>query len=100
MDKPLAFKELKEFSTRIETYQSVLTLLHWDQETYMPSGAIAPRSQQIAEMSSLVHEEKTGKHFKNLLEKLAHLPSGKPKIKGLSKLQLVALREWVRDFTR
>lgn len=100
MDKPQAFKELKEFSTSIETYQSVLSLLHWDQETYMPSGAITPRSQQIAEMSSLIHEEKISKKFKNYLEKLVHLPSGKPKIKGLTKMQLAALREWTYEFTR
>jgi carboxypeptidase Taq len=94
------YKELKELSVRIHTYGSVLSLLHWDQETYMPPGGIAPRSQQIAQMSSLIHEEKTSRKFKNLLEKLIHLPSGKPKIKGLSKLQLVALREWRRDFLR
>lgn len=97
---PQAFQDLKEYSTKIQTYHSILALLHWDQETFMPKGSITPRSEQIALLSSLIHEEKTGKPFKTLLEKLVHLSSGKPKIKGLSKMELAALREWHRDFTR
>ncbi len=97
---PQPFIDLKELSTKIQTYHSILSLLHWDQETYMPEGSIAPRSEQIALLSTMIHEEKTGKQFKNLLEKLVHLPSGKPKVKGLSKEQQVILREWHRDFTR
>ena len=97
---PQAFEDLKELSTKIQTYHSILSLLHWDQETYMPEGSISPRSEQIALLSTMIHEEKTGKQFKTLLEKLIHLPSGKPKVKGLSKEHLTILREWHRDFVR
>lgn len=94
------FDDLKNLSTKIHTYRSVLSLLHWDQETYMPEGSITPRSEQISLLSTLIHEEKTSKQFKTLLEKLVFLPSGKPKIKGLSKAKLAILREWHKEFIR
>ncbi|MBI5272921.1 MAG: carboxypeptidase M32 [Chlamydiia bacterium] len=97
---PPAYQQLVELSTKIHTYGSMLSLLHWDQETYMPSGAISSRSQQIAQLSSLIHEEKTSRKFKICLEKLISLSSGKPKVKGLSKPQCVSLGEWRRDFLK
>ena len=100
MREPQAYKDLKELSVKIHTYNAVLSLLHWDQETYMPPGGIAPRSRQIAQMSSLVHEEKISRRFKNCLEKLIHLSTGRAKIKGLTKPQLVCLREWRYSFLR
>jgi carboxypeptidase Taq len=97
---PVAYKQLSELSQKIHTLASVLTLLHWDQETYMPPGGITPRSHQIAQMSELIHEEKTSHKFKGSLEKLVSLSSGKPKVKGLSKVELVNIREWRKDFVR
>jgi carboxypeptidase Taq len=92
--------DLQERSKKIHTYHSILSLLHWDQETYMPEGGITPRSEQIALLSSLIHEEKTSVSFKNCLEKLIHLGSGKPKIQGLSLMEKAMLREYHRDFLR
>lgn len=94
------FVELTEQSKEIHTYGSILSLLHWDQETQMPSGGITARSQQIALLSKHVHEEKTSKKFRSRLEKLIHLSSGKPKIKGLSRPELVCLREWRKTFLK
>ena len=87
-------QELKEISKRIHTYGSVLTLLHWDQETYMPSGAIGARSHQIAEMSTLIHEEKSSKKFLSCLEKLSR------HTQNLSKAELAMVREWKKDYER
>jgi len=100
MKVPKDFAALRELSTEIHYFNSTLSLLHWDQETYMPSGGITPRSHQIAQLSTLVHEKKTSRKFKACLEKLVHLPSGKIKIKGLSKPQLAAVREWHKDYVR
>ncbi len=97
---PAPYEELIELSTRIHNYGSVLSLLHWDQETYMPSGGISPRSRQIAQMSQLIHEEKTSRKFKICLEKLVSLSTGKLKRKGLSKIQQVNVREWRKDFLK
>jgi carboxypeptidase Taq len=100
MKTPQAFADLHELSVEIHTYGSILSLLHWDQETFMPSGAISPRSHQISLLSTLIHEKKSSRKFKECLEKLVHMSTGKPKVKGLSKPQQVMLREWRKDFAR
>ena len=97
---PQAYKDLTDFSTKIHLYNSILNLLHWDQETYMPPGGLNMRGRQIAELSTFIHEERTGRKFKNYLSKLVHLTSGKPRIKGLSKEQLAACREWLNQFDK
>ena len=94
------FVELAQQSKEIHTYESILSLLHWDQETQMPPGGITARSQQIAQLSGYVHEEKTSKKFRSRLEKLIHLSSGKAKIKGLSRQELICLREWRKTFLK
>lgn len=94
------FLELKEHSKEIQTYESILSLLHWDLETHMPSGGASARSQQIAQLSKHIHEEKTSKRFKSRLEKLIHLSTGTAKVKHLSKPELICLREWRKSFLR
>jgi carboxypeptidase Taq len=100
MKPPKSFTELRELSTEIHQYNAILTLLHWDQETYMPSGAINARSEQIAQLSMLVHERKSSRKFKECLEKLISLSNGKPKAKGLSKANHAMVREWRKDYLR
>ncbi len=100
MKLPAPFTDLKELSTEIQHYNAILTLLHWDQETYMPAGGISARSHQISQLSELIHEKKTGRKFKECLGKLVHMGSGKPKVKGLNKAQLAMVREWRKDFIR
>jgi carboxypeptidase Taq len=66
----------------------------------MPSGGLQARSEQIAEMSSLIHEEKTSVSYKALLEQLVHLKSGTLKGKHLKTAQRIIIREWRKDFLR
>ncbi len=94
------YTQLAEKSKSIHLYNSILMLLHWDQETYMPPGAIGPRSEQIAQLSHLVHEERSSKAFKALLEKLVHMGNGNLKVKHLSKAQQAAVREWRKEYIR
>ncbi len=100
MRPPESYQDLQELSTEIHHFNSILGLLHWDQETYMPPGGITPRSHQISQLSALIHEKKTGRKFKESLEKLVSLSTGKIKAKGLSKAQHAAVREWRKDFLR
>jgi carboxypeptidase Taq len=95
-----AFVELKKYSKSIKTYSSILSLLHWDQETYMPPGGITLRGEQISLLSTHIHEMKTSKKFQHLLGRLVHLGSGKFKIKGLTRLYRIVLREWHKDYSR
>lgn len=100
MKTPKPFTDLRELSTEIHHFNSILSLLHWDQETYMPSGGIAPRSHQIAQLSALVHEKKSHRRFKECLGKLVSLTTGKPKAAGLSREQLAMVREWHKDYLK
>lgn len=59
-------KELREMGLLV----GVGSLLSWDQETYMPSGAIGVRSEQSALLASLVHEKMTGDRFSGILSEL------------------------------
>lgn len=92
--------EVTAFSKEIFTYQSILNLLHWDQETFMPSGAIVSRCEQISQLSGLIHELKTGQRFRNLLEKHINVDSGVIKSKNLSKIEKANLELWQKEFSR
>jgi len=94
------FEELRELSSEIQYYNAILSLLHWDQETHMPPGAIASRSHQIAQLSAMIHEKKSGSKFKAALEKLISLSTGQPKAKGLSLTERASLREWRKEYIR
>jgi carboxypeptidase Taq len=100
MKTPQSFLDLQELSTEIHHFNSVLSLLHWDQETVMPLGGGNARSAQIAQMSTLIHERKTGRKYKELLSKLVNLKTGTPKVKGLTKPEQAMLREFHKDFLR
>lgn len=97
---PKALIDLRDLSTEIHQLQSIQSLLHWDQETYMPSGANVPRSHQIALLSEMIHEKKTSRKFKTNLEKLVSLSTGVIKAKGLSKTEKIMVREWLKDYQR
>jgi len=45
-------------------------LMHWDTEIYLPKGASAMRSRQIATLSGIVHEQFTGTEMGRLLDTL------------------------------
>lgn len=47
-----------------------IAVLSWDKETYLPKKSAPMRSQQIATLSGIVHEEFTDSDFGKLLEKL------------------------------
>ncbi|MCH2138803.1 MAG: carboxypeptidase M32 [Phycisphaerales bacterium] len=50
---------LAEASRRWQTINSITSLLHWDQETKMPSKGIDHRGRQVALLARMAHEEAT-----------------------------------------
>ncbi len=44
---------------KIYHFQSIVSLLSWDQETYMPEKAFQLRSKQLGIMASIIHQQKT-----------------------------------------
>jgi len=53
---PSKFKELLEIVKTVTDLRATASLLEWDQETYMPIGAMDSRSRQVSTLSSLAHE--------------------------------------------
>lgn len=54
---------------------AALSLLEWDQETYMPTGAAAARAQQIGALSELLHERQTDRALLENVDALAEDPT-------------------------
>lgn len=62
--------ELRERLATIHDINAATALLAWDQQTYMPKGAIAGRAEQMATLSRLAHEMLTDAKTGSLLDKL------------------------------
>ena len=50
-----------------------LSILSWDESTYMPLQGASSRGEHIATLQRLAHEKFTSKHIGKLLDKLASL---------------------------
>lgn len=61
------YKELKTKTSKIADIKYAVSVLSWDQETYMPPKGKQFRAQQIATLSELVHNKFTSKEFNKLL---------------------------------
>ncbi|MGE4169095.1 MAG: carboxypeptidase M32 [Candidatus Margulisiibacteriota bacterium] len=83
---------------RIATLGSCAAVLGWDQETYMPTGAIEHRANQIALLSTLAHEQFTGPDYKAKLAACVDLETGTPILADLSPTETVLLKELYRDW--
>ncbi|RAP34239.1 carboxypeptidase [Candidatus Marinamargulisbacteria bacterium SCGC AG-439-L15] len=96
LSKP--FDPLVEQLREIGTLSGISALLGWDQETYMPAGAIDSRSEQQALMARLIHERHTGEQFKIELAQFVDLETGSvlsDKNSALEQTLLKAVyREW------
>ncbi len=49
------FTQLKQRLGEVSDLDHATAVLSWDQETYMPEGSVAPRSEQLATLSKLSH---------------------------------------------
>lgn len=94
------YAKLHALSRNIAALHAVEQLLDWDQETYMPSEAIAVRSLQIELCASLTHKQKTSPTFAKTLAQLVDIDSGEIRAKELSSPQRAAVREWRRDYLK
>lgn len=97
-NKKTPFEKLSELSTKITTLQSINSLLCWDQETYMPEGAIQSRSDQLELISGILHKQKTSPSYKKALSDLVDLSTGAVKQKEASLEIKAAAREWRRQY--
>jgi carboxypeptidase Taq len=50
---------------------AALRLLEWDQETFLPAGALDSRARQIGELAGVLHQRRTDPAFLDLVDELA-----------------------------
>jgi len=94
--RDIILKELLEASY----LEGAEALLAWDQETYMPEGAGAARAEQLAYLSTLMHDKRVGEKLKNALEELIDLQTGELRIMTLSDRETRQLKEIWRDYRK
>jgi carboxypeptidase Taq len=92
------YNKLMQISHHARILTGISHILDWDQETYMPLGAAAIRALQQETLAGLIHEQKSGKKFKNALEKLINIDSGEILAKELPSAKQAALKEWRRSY--
>jgi carboxypeptidase Taq len=65
--QPAAYAELTRLLREASTLYSAISILGWDQETQMPPHASPLRAEQMAVLSTLVHERRTSARLGDLL---------------------------------
>lgn len=65
-----SFPALVRYLREIRHYASALSLLSWDQETFMPEQAGPARADQMGALSGLVHEHLSGRALRKALDRL------------------------------
>ncbi|MEA1986640.1 MAG: carboxypeptidase M32, partial [Candidatus Marinimicrobia bacterium] len=70
------FKKLRESLLEMQKIESIASLLHWDQETFMPENGGEIRAKEIAYLSSLKHQKVVSDEFKNELGKFVNIENG------------------------
>ncbi len=61
-------EKIKSYLQEYSYLKSIQSLLYWDMETMMPSGAIDDRAQRISYVQGKIHALLTSKKYQNLLE--------------------------------
>lgn len=92
------FGKLLKLSKSFHVLSSLQALAEWDQETYMPQGAIEHRALELELLAHLSHKAKTSKAFAKALDALIDIETGTIKEAGLSFPEKAALQAWRRDY--
>lgn len=98
--KKTPYDQLSELSREIATWSAISNLLDWDQETYMPEGAIDFRSSQNSLVTAHAHKLKISAKYTKILGSLINIETGEVLDPSLSAPQKAALKEWRRDYQK
>lgn len=94
MSKEKTYTELTAIFREIEIINSLIELLDWDEQTYMPSKASRHRADQVAYLAELKHHKLINPEIDRLLQLLE---DGSPAIDE-NKAMAVNIREWRRKY--
>ncbi|MCK5249620.1 MAG: carboxypeptidase M32, partial [Spirochaetaceae bacterium] len=84
-------KRLKELDATVTRLGHITALLEWDQETFMPGGAVEDRAAQIALMMGLHHEKIVDGEWESLFAQLGYDVDDSPK--EMNPIDAAFLRE-------
>jgi carboxypeptidase Taq len=73
-----SLERLEAILAEVTDLSRAAAMLEWDQETYMPRGGVAARSDQLSTLLRLAHIRFTGDEVGRLLGELEDETSGKP----------------------
>lgn len=94
------YQKLHDISKKARILSGISSLLEWDSETFMPTGAFSIRAQQLETMAGIIHKEQTSTTFRHALAKLVDIDSGEFLAHNLTLSQQAAVREWRRDYIK
>ena len=87
------YDQYKTKMTKLADIGHAAAVLHWDKETYLPKKGAAIRSQQLATLSALMHQEFTSASFGKKLHRLSSM-------KSLNELEKKNVRLTLKDYTK
>lgn len=87
------YQDYVRFLKKVQDIQSSIAVLHWDMETYMPSGGGEIRGEQLATLTTIAHERLTSKEYEKLLYTLKD-------DKTLDEIQRRNVADSLRTFSR
>lgn len=90
--------ELKKYAHTLTDLRNTLELLHWDQETYLPSSAHNERAEQIATLTKIIHEYETSSTLQKLLDQAQTEVQQQTAVDAVADKALVRVMQ--RDFDK
>lgn len=88
------FADLQSVMHKVTDIGAASAVLGWDQETYMPDGAVEARSEQMATLSSLVH------HYMTNDDARTTVAASSSYVESLSPRQQLVVSTFVKDHER
>jgi carboxypeptidase Taq len=92
-----SLERLKAILAEVTDLSRAAAMLEWDQETYMPPGGVAARSDQLSTLLRLSHIRFTGDEVGRLLEELEDETFGKPFDSYEASLVRVTRRDYEQE---
>ena len=98
MNKSLT--KLKDIDKEIQLLAHTLSLLGWDQETYMPPGAVEERAEQQALLAGMLHEKLTDPAVGELLKTCGVTEDNYKGAASFGETDRAFLRKFTREYFR
>lgn len=86
----MSTEKIRKYLEEYSYLKSIHSLLYWDMETMMPSGAIEDRAKRLSYVQGKLHSHITGKKYKGLLDDL--------KAQKLKPIEKKLLKELLYDY--